>query len=178
MKRGFMFTIIQNTKTIQFFLYAFILCISHSSKAQDTQKSFDELKQTVAKLNPQVDFSNKLVFVSVWKSTDFESREINKEAYRVYKIYKQAKLKNAENGVVFISINLDTDSQNRILAVGKDGIEESLVYSDDQLINLVQSGFNLSATQNTIVIDKTGAIQNTNMPKDQIFPSLRNLITR
>lgn len=157
--------------TLVFFLNTYLI-------AQEPNQSFDGLKQAISKVNPEVDFSDKLVFVSVWKSTDAESREINKEAYRVYKIYEKAKLKNGEKGAVFISLNLDTDIQNRNLAVGKDSIEATVVYSDPNLISLVQSGFNLSGTQSTIVLDKIGVVQYTNISKDQIFPSLRNLITR
>ncbi|MES2761002.1 MAG: hypothetical protein V4677_02300 [Bacteroidota bacterium] len=160
------------------FITTLILFLQLQLNAQESAQNFEGLKQSISKISPEIDLTNKLIFISTWKSTDFESREMNKEAYRVYKIYENARLKNGEKGTVFISLNLDTDDQNRSLAIGKDGIEQSVVYSDTQLITMIQSQFNLSGTQNIIVMDKTGAIQYTNLSKDQIFPSLRNLITR
>ncbi len=157
--------------TLGFFLNTYLI-------AQKSNQSFDELKHAISKVNPEVDFNDKLVFISVWKSTDAESREINKEAYRVYKIYEKAKLKNGEKGTVFISLNLDADEHNKTFAVGKDGMETAVVYSDVQLAELLRLQFNMATPQNTIVFDKTGTIQYTNLSKDQIFSSLRSLITR
>lgn len=154
------------------FLYA------SNVNAQTSVQNFDDLKKTVNGINPNVDFNNKIIFVSIWKSTDFESREVNKEAYRVYKIYEHAKLKNGEKGTVFISLNLDTDEQNRVFASTKDGIDASFVYTEDNLKKTIYSAFNGSNTQSIMVLDKTGTIQYTNIPKDQIFNSLRALITR
>jgi hypothetical protein len=159
-------------------MFVFISTLFGKMSAQSSNQNFIALKQAISSVNPELDLTNKLIFISTWKSTDAESREINKEAYRVYKIYENAKLKNAEKGVVFISLNLDTDSQIRSIAVGRDGIAESVIYSDSQLITLIQSQFNLSGTQNTIVLDKLGNIEYSNLLKDQIFPSLRNLTTR
>ena len=146
--------------------------------AQEPNQNFKALKDAISKINPAVDFTNKLIFISAWKSTDAESREMNKEAYRVYKIYEKAKLKNGEKGTVFISLNLDSDAQNRVFAIGKDGLDESLVYSDVELVKLIETDFSSANPQNIIVFDKTGEIQFQNITKDQIFSSLRNLITR
>lgn len=161
-----------------FFILTLVFLLQINLCAQEPDQKFIGLKQVINKMNSEVDFNDKLVFISVWKSTDAESREINKEAYRVYKIYERAKLKNGEKGTVFISLNLDTDEQNRVFAIGKDGLDASVVYSDTQTIDFLHSQFNLSNPQNTIVFDKTGAIQYTNLSKDQIFSSLRSLITR
>ncbi|MBK8366454.1 MAG: hypothetical protein IPL10_03275 [Bacteroidetes bacterium] len=161
-----------------FFIITLVFLLRINLCAQESNQKFIELKQVINTINSEVDFNDKLVFISVWKSTDAESREINKEAYRVYKIYERAKLKNGEKGTVFISLNLDSDEQNRVFAIGKDGLDASIVYSDSQTIDFLHSQFNLSNPQNTIVFDKTGTVQYTNLPKDQIFNSLRNLITR
>lgn len=152
-------------------------CISNIN-AQTNNQNFEALKEEIVKANPNIDFKDKLVFISVWKSTDFESREINKEAHRVYKIYEKAKLKNGEKGVVFISINLDTEDQNRVFAIGKDNLEPSVVYSGSNLLENALSILNTNNSKSTIVFDKTGSIQYTNLSKDQIFASIRNLITR
>ena len=156
-----------------FFIITLVFLLRINLCAQESNQKFIELKQVINTINSEVDFNDKLVFISVWKSTDAESREINKEAYRVYKIYERAKLKNGEKGTV-----LDSDEQNRVFAIGKDGLDASIVYSDSQTIDFLHSQFNLSNPQNTIVFDKTGTVQYTNLPKDQIFNSLRNLITR
>jgi hypothetical protein len=139
---------------------------------------FTALKQAVIKINPEVDFTNKLVFISVWKSSDFESRELNKEAFRVYKIYKDAKLKNGEKGTVFISLNLDHDDQITEITTRKDSLDKEVIYTNLALLEELKSRYNLQAANNTILIDKTGDVKYTNLSKDQIFISLRNLITR
>lgn len=157
--------------TLLFFLNTYLI-------AQEPNQSFNALKQAISRVNPEVDFSDKLVFVSVWKSTDAESREINKEAYRVYRIYEKAKLKNGEKGTVFISLNIDADEHGKTFATGKDGMETAVVYSDLEVAELLRSKFNIANPQNTIVFDKTGSIQYTNLTKEQIFSSIRNLITR
>jgi hypothetical protein len=151
---------------------------SQINLSAQTNESFVALKQAINNVHPEIDFTNKLIFISAWKSTDFESRELNKEAYRVYKIYEKAKLKNGEKGTVFISLNLDTDNQSRVFAIGKDGVDESVVYSDSELLKIIESDFNSSTPQNILVIDKTGTIQYRNITREEIFPSLRNLITR
>lgn len=156
----------------------FLFSILSNINAQTDSQNLDSLKKSIAEINPTVDFNDKLVFISVWKSTDAESREINKEAYRVYKIYERAKLKDGEKGTVFISLNLDSDEQVRTFAIGKDSIEPSVVYTDANLIEFVQSIFNSSNPKNNIVLNKNGTVQYFNISKDQIFPSLRNLITR
>jgi hypothetical protein len=139
---------------------------------------FTALKHAVIKINPEVDFTNKLVFISVWKSSDFESRELNKEAFRVYKIYKDAKLKNGEKGTVFISLNLDHDDQITEITTRKDSLDKEVIYTNLALLEELKSRYNLQAANNTILIDKTGDVKYTNLSKDQIFISLRNLITR
>lgn len=156
----------------------FLFSVFSNINAQTDSQNLDSLKKSIAKINPAVDFNDKLVFISVWKSADAESREINKEAYRVYKIYERAKLKEGEKGTVFISLNLDSDEQVRTFAVGKDSIESSVVYTDANLIEFVQSAFNSSNPKNNIVLNKNGTVQYFNISKDQIFPSLRNLTTR
>ncbi len=156
----------------------FLFSVFSNINAQTDSQKLDSLKKAITKINPAVDFNDKLVFISVWKSTDAESREINKEAYRVYKIYERAKLKDGEKGTVFISLNLDSDEQVRTFAIGKDSIDSSVVYADANLIECIQSAFNSSNPKNNIVLNKNGSVQYFNISKDQIFPSLRNLITR
>lgn len=145
--------------------------------AQAPSEKLEQLKTIISSINQDVDFNNKLVFVSLWKSTDAVSREFNKEAYRVYKIYENAKLKNGEKGTVFISVNLDEEFQNRQICVNKDGIEPGVVYSNVRLLELLEE-FNVRGSQDNIVFDSTGNVQYSNINKDQIFSSIRNLIIR
>lgn len=146
--------------------------------AQAPIEKLAQLKSIITSVNQDISFDGKLVFVSLWRGIDIESREMNKEAYRVYKIYENAKLKNGEKGTVFISVNLDDDAQSKILFVAKDGIDLNVVFSDSALIKFLESEFNLTNSQSNIVFDKTGEIKYINVSKDQIFSSLRNLITR
>lgn len=161
-----------------FVIIILILFFKSHLNAQHPTENFLSLKEAINNINPEVDFSNKLVFITVWKSSDSESRDLNKEAYRVYKIYENAKMKNGEKGTVFISLNLDTVAQNRILAVGKDSIDASTVYFAPELIKIIDLNFTSYSPKSTIVYDKTGAVQYSNIEKDDIFSSLRKLVTR
>ncbi|MES2512676.1 MAG: hypothetical protein V4580_00975 [Bacteroidota bacterium] len=159
-----------------FFVILFALLQIQLNAQEPT--NFTALKQAIINVNPEVDFANKLVFISVWKSSDFESRELNKEAFRVYKIYKDAKLKNGEKGTVFISLNLDQDSQITEITTRKDSLDKEIIYTNATLLDELKSLYHLQTANNTILIDKTGDVKYTNLSKDQIFVSLRSLITR
>ncbi len=156
----------------------FLFLYISNTQAQTSIQNLDLLKKTISDINPNADFYNKIIFVSIWKSTDFESRAANKEAYRVYKIYERAKLKNGEKGTVFISVNLDEDEHTKNFAVRKDTIDEAVVYSDKKLVDAIQINLDASNIKNNFVVDKYGVIQYTNLKKDQIFSTLRGLITR
>jgi hypothetical protein len=160
--------------------YYILLLILFSVRgfSQTSPERFQQLKNEINQISPDLDLSDKLIFVCIWKSTDADSREINSEAYRVYKIYKNAKLKNGEKGTIFLSVNLDENSQNKEIALSRDGISTDVIYSNAKLIDLLRTEFNLENAQSTMLFDKTGAIQFTNMQKEQIFPSIRSLITR
>jgi len=155
-----------------------LILLAFKGFSQTSTDDFQLFKDEIHRINSEIDFSDKLIFLSVWKSNDYESREINKEAYRVYKIYEVAKLKNGEKGTIFISVNLDEDPKNREISVSRDNISADVVYSNASLIDLLRIHYNITDSKSTILFDKTGTVQFTNISKDQVFPSLRNLITR
>jgi hypothetical protein len=159
-------------------LTALFFLFSVSLFGQNNSEKLGNLKNLIETLHPTIDFKDKLVIVSVWSVEDIESRELNKEAYRVYKIYERAKLKNGEKGTVFISVLLNSDEQIRNLAINKDRIDPAVVFSETGLKNLLSSQWNITNAQSNIVFDKSGEIKFQNVPKDQLFPSLRSLITR
>lgn len=159
------------------FLLALLFFISFTGFSQNAD-DFLLLQKRIHALHPEIDFTDKIVFISFWKSSDFASREINQEAYRVYKIYEKAKLKNGEKGTVFISINEDADAQSMDIAIKKDGVDANVVYTDSSLIELIKARYNVFNSQDNIILDKSGLVQYKNLTKDQMFISMRNLITR
>lgn len=156
----------------------FIFIFFNNLICQESSDNFIELKKTIETINPNLDLTNRLIFVEVWKSSDFESRELNKEAFRVYKIYEKAKLKNGEKGVVFLSINLDDNSQIQEISIKKDSVNESVVYTDKGMIELLKNRYNMVDSKNNMLVDKNGLVVFKNIQQDQIFSSFNFQITR
>ena len=81
-----------------------------------------ELKSKIQFAIPDLNLENKILFINVWHSGDFESRRNNKEFLRVSEIYKGAKLKNGTKGVCYLNISLDNDNTIWEISLKKDSI--------------------------------------------------------
>jgi hypothetical protein len=150
--------------------FCFISTISLS------QVNGSDVRNNVLKLFDDVDLENKILFINVWKSDNFESRENNKEFVRVSKIYQQAKLRNGSKGVCYINISLDDPAMWRI-SLKKDSIDTkySLENGSGKYNGLLTMFDNKPGN---IVIGNDGEVLSNNLKKDNCFYLFRSLITR
>lgn len=156
----------------QAILFFGLLLIVLGFKLNAQQVTNAQLVKVVNTKLPNTNLQNKIIALHVWSSSNKESRETNKEFDKVYKAYEFAKLKNGNQGVVFISVNLDDNTVGSITA-GKDGIGKAVIVNKNEfafLANLA-SGYN-------VVYDNTGSKVYENLESNKVFSSFNSLITR
>lgn len=151
---------------------------SLNSFAQNVDTFFSSFKDQVLSIDKGVNFNDKLVLVSVWKSSDVLSRESNKEAFRVFKIYEYAKLKDGEKGTVFISLNLDENTNDADMAARRDSISSDLIFYNSSIFELLKNQFSNFEIGSVLLLNKKGELQFISQSKEQYFSLVRNLITR
>lgn len=151
----------------------FLLCMGTGLFAQNG----NEIRAKVLSTVPNVELENKILFINVWKSSDYESRENTKEFLRVANIYKQAKLKNGLNGVTFVNISLDDNAQTWSISVQKDGLQTDHNFENTtgKYSDLLQL---LNNKTGSLVVNSNGDILARDMKKDDCFPLFRSQITR
>lgn len=157
---------------IPFLLLSFVI---HSQTFDYTA-----IRKVISETYPEIDFSNKLLAISIWNSTDKTSREMNTEFHRAYTVYKDAKLSGGLKGVVFISISNDTDEMNFKIAEKKDAFSFPFTLCDFQSYNLNSkiSKMKLDKSITNVVFDSDGKLIYTNLQTEAIFKSFNALITR
>lgn len=160
-----------------FFLISFLVLTSFL-KSQTID--YVSIKKIIAETYPEIDFTNKLLALSVWNSSDVISRTNNKEFLRTYKVYKDARLLGGLKGVVFISINSDNNEMNFNIAEKKDSLIHSYIIKDFKAYlpesKLTRMKFD-KKIQN-LVFDTNGKLIYQNLETSLIFKSFNNLITR
>ena len=136
--------------------------------------------KVISETYPEIDFSNKLLAISVWNSTDKTSREMNAELHKTYTVYKDAKLSGGLKGVVLISISSDTDEMNFKIAEKKDALHFPFTLCDFKSYNLNSklSQMKLNKNITNVVFDSNGNLIYTNLQTEGIFKSFNTLITR
>ena len=137
-------------------------------------------RKVISETYPEIDFSNKLLAISVWNSTDKTSREMNAELHKTYTVYKDAKLSGGLKGVVLISISSDTDEMNFKIAEKKDALHFPFTLCDFKSYNLNSklSQMKLNKNITNVVFDSNGNLIYTNLQTEGIFKSFNTLITR
>jgi len=129
---------------------------------------------------PEIDFSNKLLVISHWNSTDPVLRENIKEFHRVCKIYEGAKLKGGLKGIVFVSISSDTEEIPYYICLKKDGINTRFLMCDFKAFSsnseLYKLGF--SSEVKNVIFDYNGILLNKNIETNQIYSTFNALLTR
>jgi hypothetical protein len=142
--------------------------------------NYSSIQKEIKSTFPEIDFSNKLLVVSIWNSSDITSREMNKEINRTYELYKGAKFKDGLKGIVYISISSDTNEMQYSICMKKDSNTYQYVICDfksflqnSKLFNMELSPFIKNLTFNT-----NGILIYQNLPSDQIFKSFNALLTR
>jgi hypothetical protein len=150
-----------------------LLCLGTGLFAQ----TGNEIRSKILSTIPNVELENKILFINVWKSSDFESRENTKEFLRVANIYKQAKLKNGLKGVTFINISLDDNVQTWSISVQKDGLQTDYNFENTsgKYSDVLQL---LNNKAGSLVINTNGDVLATDLKKDDCFPLFRSQITR
>ena len=64
---------------------------------------YTAIRKVISETYPEIDFSNKLLAISVWNSTDKTSRDMNTELHRTYTV---SLLSNCECSKIFASHNI------------------------------------------------------------------------
>ena len=141
---------------------------------------YTAIRKVISETYPEIDFSNKLLAISVWNSTDKTSREMNAELHKTYTVYKDAKLSGGLKGVVLISISSDTDEMNFKIAEKKDALHFPFTLCDFKSYNLNSklSQMKLNKNITNVVFDSNGNLIYTNLQTEGIFKSFNTLITR
>ncbi len=125
-----------------------------------------EIRKEVSNVFPNIDLNNKILFISIWKSSDIQSRDNNKEFAHVSDIYEHARLKSGLNGVYFISLSIDDDKTSWYIATKKDLINnsyENSTHKYDELIGL------LNNKTGCIVINFDGEVISNTLNKTNCF---------
>ena len=141
---------------------------------------YTAIRKVISETYPEIDFSNKLLAISVWNSTDKTSRDMNAELHKTYTVYKDAKLSGGLKGVVLISISSDTDEMNFKIAEKKDALHFPFTLCDFKSYNLNSklSQMKLNKNMTNVVFDSNGNLIYTNLQTEAIFKSFNTLITR
>lgn len=160
-------------------LYILIFSII-SFFANSQTVDYSILRKSISESYPEIDFSNKLLAISVWSSSDVISREVNKEYYRTWQAYQGAKLKGGLKGLIFISISTDTKEINFKIASKKDlenyafTICDYLSYDSKGVLAEMTLGKNIQ----NIVFDANGNLIFKNLDSKEVFNSFNNIMTR
>lgn len=161
-------------KILSFCFLMFVL----GTKAQDV--NYTSIREVITESFPEIDFSNKLLAISVWNADNKESRDQNKEYYRAYQTYQNAKLKGGLKGVVFISISSDQVKTLYDITKQKDLGLYNYALCDFNSYN--QNGklnrMGIKKEQTNLVFDSNGNLVYQNLTTDIIFKSFNLLITR
>jgi hypothetical protein len=145
--------------------------------AQDNPKN--KIANLLERNNLSQEFEDKLLLISFWSVKDLNSRDRNKEAQRVFKIYENAKLKGGSKGVYFLNMCMDCNALNYTIAVKRDSlIDKHSIYLKDTELTSVNKTFELDSRPVVFLYDKDGNLIKRGLKKEDVFPVLLNLITR
>ncbi len=144
------------------------------SKAQTSL--YNKLSSFLNSQTKEVLIDQRLIAINVWSSTDKNSRDLNTDFEKAYKVYEYAKLKGGNKGVIVLNINLDNNSVNGDITLKKDGISKIIAIpsgSSEILKELKgkSSGYN-------IVFDSNGNMVYENLAAGSVYESIHKLITR
>lgn len=146
-----------------------LLFVKGNSQKSATHASLLELIQIQF---PQIDASDKIVSVTVWRPYDEESRSCAKAFEHCYDTFKDARLKGGKKGFISVILVKDRVEANSIALLKKDGIQHAVVYS------LVDAGDPALFEFKNAVFDSSGEMLFRNILNESIFNSVQSLITR
>jgi hypothetical protein len=159
-------------------LISLFIVLFSNIKAQTI--NYTSIQKEIKSTFPEIDFSNKLLVVSLWNSADITSREINKEINRTYEVYKGAKFKDGLKGIVYISISSDYDEMQYSICMKKDANYYQYSICDFKSFSQNSKLYNMEfiPTINNLTFNSNGVLIYQNLPVDQIFKSFNALLTR
>ncbi len=136
-----------------------------------------EVRNKIQFAIPDLNLENKILFINVWQSGDFLSRQNNKEFLRVSEIYKGAKLKNGLKGVCYINISLDNDNTIWEISLKKDSVmSHNSFNTDSKRFDEVLKYFGNKTGSR--IVNSNGEIVSKDVKKENCFNLFRSLITR
>ncbi|HWY13211.1 MAG TPA: hypothetical protein VN026_17875 [Bacteroidia bacterium] len=124
----------------------------------------------------EVLIDQRLIAINVWTSGNKNSRDLNADFEKAYKVYEFAKLKGGNKGIIVLNIDLDNNSVNGDITLKKDGISKIITIPSDniEILNELKgktSGYN-------IVFDSNGNMVYENLAAGTVYESIHKLITR
>ena len=142
--------------------------------------NYSSIQKEINSTFPEIDFSNKLLVVSIWNSADITSREMNKEINRAYEMYKGAKFTNGLNGIVYISISSDNNEMQYSICMKKDSNAYQYTICDFKsfLQNSKLFNMELDPSIKNLTFNANGLLIYQNLATNQIFKSFNALLTR
>lgn len=142
--------------------------------------NYSSIQKEINSTFPEIDFSNKLLVVSIWNSADITSREMNKEINRTYEMYKGAKFTNGLNGIVYISISSDNNEMQYSICMKKDSNAYQYAICDFKsfLQNSKLFNMELDPSIKNLTFNANGLLIYQNLTTNQIFKSFNALLTR
>jgi len=142
--------------------------------------NYSNLVTKIKSSKPDIDLANKILILSIWNSNDASSREMNKEFYKTYKTYQNARLSGGLKGVVFISISSDSEEIKYRIASQKDLSDYPLVFCD--YLSFQEQGIindlNLDYNTKNLIYNSSGELIFTNLENSSIFITFNKLTTR
>ena len=157
-------------------LFVGLLCSFNTRLVND---DYVNLTNVIKSKNSDFVFENKLLLVTSWSSSNAESREMNKEALRVYSIYKYAKLKGGAKGVSLFTVSADKSKTNWEIAVNRDELSAETNYCDLKgLDSDLLKKLNVTNLPYNILYDSNGNEVARNITTSNMFKYFNSLITR
>ncbi len=144
------------------------------SKAQTNL--YNKLSLYLSSQTKEVLIDQRLIAINVWSSNDKNSRDLNADFEKAYRVYEFAKLKGGNKGIIVLNIDLNNNSVNGDITLKKDGISKIIAISSDnaEILNELKgktSGYN-------IVFDSNGNKVYENLAASTVYESIHKLITR
>lgn len=145
-----------------------VLLVAGMNVLQAQSDLFIKIKKAIVENYPDVTIENKLIAVNFWSTSNEQSREVNKQFNKAYKIYEFAKLKGGSKGLVAVAINNEGAATATIL--NKDGATK--------LITLNSIDISTTNEFTNVVFDYQGNEVYKNTLPEKIAESINKLITR
>lgn len=164
---------------MQKIIISFILIMS-SFMLSSQNLNYNMINHELKSSYPEIDFSNKLLVISLWNSVDAASRDNHKEFNRICKIYEGAKLKGGLKGIVFASISSDIEDIPYNICLKKDSINTPYLICDFKAFasNSKLSKLGFTNVIKNVIFDYNGVLLNKNIETNQIYATFNSLLTR